>query len=186
VDTMDRDEMVDIDLPRRRGSAAQATRVWTWNDPDHTTLKVAGPPRAAARPSMRRLGGVTMRRISDWFAVLARASLALLHGVFEAALQEVRGEIDGGQQVSTSDAGNLGRSAGGRLWQLARTAVSRLTNFGRPSGNLQQGDLGHRVHFDRLHRMRAMIRAVAQRVLVRRRQQQTQPQSGQSQQGGRP
>jgi pyrrolidone-carboxylate peptidase len=160
VDTMRRDEMVDIDLPRRRGSAQQPTRVWTWNDSEHTTLKVAGPPRAAARPRMRRLGGVTVRRISDWFTALARASLARLHGVFEAALLEVRGEIDGGQQVPASDAGRLGSSAGGRLWQLARTAVGRFTNFGRSRGDLQQGDLGHRVHFDRLHRMRAMIRAL--------------------------
>jgi hypothetical protein len=38
--------------------------------------------------------------------------------------------------------------------------VQRLTNFGRPRGDLQRGDLGHRVHFDRLHRMRAMIRAL--------------------------
>jgi len=160
VDTMRRNEMVDVDLPRRRGSARQPTRVWTWNDSDNTVLKVAGPPRAAARPSMRRQGGVRMRRISDWFTALGRASLARLHGVFEAALHEARAMIDGGQQVSTADAGNLGSSAGGRLWQLARRAVQRLTNFGRSRGDLRRGDLGHRVHFDRLHRMRAMIRAL--------------------------
>ena len=160
VDTMRRNEMVDVALPRRRGSARQPTRVWTWNDSDNTILKVAGPPRAAARPRMRRLGGVRVRRISDWFTALGRASLARLHGVFEASLHEARAIIDGGQQVSTADAGSLGSSAGGRLWQLARGAVRRLTNFGRSRGDLRRGDLGHRVHFDRLHRLRAMIRAL--------------------------
>lgn len=101
-----------------------------------------------------------MRRISDWFSALAHASLARLHGVFEAALHEVRGEIDGGQQVPAADAETLGNKAGGRLWQLARRAVQRLTAFGRRRGDLRRGDLGHRVHFDRLHRMRAMIRAL--------------------------
>ncbi len=160
VSTMERDEMVDVDLPRPRGSARQPVRVWTWDDPDHTILEAAGPPRAASRPAMRRMGGVRARRISDWIRTLAGASLARLHGVLEAALHEVRSVIDGGQTVSTTDASTLGTSAGSRLWHFARAAVSRLAGFGRRGGDLEGGDLGDRVHFDRLHRLRAMIRAL--------------------------
>ena len=160
VGTMHRNKMQNTQLPQRPGSTSQPVQVWTWGDSDHTILKVAGPPRSHRRPPMQRLGGQRHRRISDWFRTLSRASLARLHGIFEAALHEMRALIDGGQSVSVQDATNLGHRAGNRLWLLARRAVSSLTNFGRRSGDLRRGDLGHRVHFDRLHRIRAMIRAL--------------------------
>jgi hypothetical protein len=160
VSTMRRNRMVDVELPRRRGSARQPVRVWSWNDPDHTILEAAGPPRATSRPAMRRVAGARARRISDWFRALSGAGLIRLHGIFEAALHEVRSIIDGGQAVSAADAGTLGTSAGSRLWHFAREAVSRFAGFGRSRGDLRRGDLGDRVHFDRLHRIRAMIRAL--------------------------
>lgn len=153
-------ELGDITLARRRGSRRAAQQVWGWHDADNTILVAAGPPRSATRPRMRRQGGQRIRRISDWFASLGSASLAALHGVFEAALHETRALLDGGQAVSNQDAMELGRRAGGRLWDLARKAVKKLANFGGRHGNLRRGDLGDRKHFEPLHRLRAMVRAL--------------------------
>jgi pyrrolidone-carboxylate peptidase len=154
------DRLRDIDLPPRRGSTAPPTRVWTWSDPDNTILEAAGPPRAASRPALRRIAGVRAPRLSDWLSPLRNAATDRLHGVFEAALHETRAVIDGGSAVASTDATNLGHTAGERLWNLARRAVRRLVAFGRRQGDLASGDLGERSHFEPLHRIRAMIQAM--------------------------
>ncbi len=122
---------------------------------DFTVIVSAGSPRAASRPRMTRVAGQTIRRISDWFNSLANASASRLHGVLEAALLEARSIIDGGQPVSATDATQLGNKAGNNLWSRATRAVRRLLG-----GSWRRGDVGGRTHFNPLHSMRAMIRAL--------------------------
>ena len=138
-------DLRDLPLPPRRGQAAAGTAVRQWTlDDGHTTLVAAGPPRAAERPQARRVQGQTTRRISDWFGSLRAAVRDTLHGVFEAALLELRALLEGGQSGLDADATALGRTAGERLWNLARAA----------------GDLGDESHFRPLLRMRALIAAL--------------------------
>jgi pyrrolidone-carboxylate peptidase len=160
VSTLEHDELQDVELPRRRGSSAPATRVWTWGDAGNTILEVAGPPRSAARPRMRGRGSARTARLSDWLGSIRAASATTLHGVFEGALHETRAVIDGGGAVPAAAATDLATTAGNRLWSLARRAVDRLVAFGRRRGDLGRGDLGDRAHFEPLHRIRAMIRAL--------------------------
>ncbi len=140
----------EIDSTRADGSVAK-----------FTILVAAGPPKAAARPAMRRIGGQRIRRISDWFRTLRRAPVSRLYGVFEAALLEARSIIDGGGTVTTPEAQQMGIAAGESLWSRARSAARRLQRAGsRYSRHLLRGDVGHRTHFEPLHRLRAMIRAL--------------------------
>jgi pyrrolidone-carboxylate peptidase len=135
-------DLRDLPLPLRRGQVTPV-RQWTLDD-GHTTLVAAGPPQAAARPQARRVQGQTTRRISDWFGALQTATRDTLHGVFEAALLELRALIENGQAGLDADATALGRTAGEGLWNLARAA----------------GDLGEESHFRPLLRMRALIAAL--------------------------
>ena len=116
---------------------------------EYTVLLAAGPPRAASRPATRRIGGLTIRRISDWFGRLRSAALSSLYGVLEAALLEARSIIDGGHTLTNSDAQAIGTNAGENVWDGARQAVGRKAN-----------DTGYESHFEPLHRMRAVIRAL--------------------------
>jgi hypothetical protein len=144
------DNLRDHELPPRPGHASSIPRprLWTWAD-GHTTLVVAGPPAAARRPAMRRLGGQMLRRISDWFVPLAQATRQTMHGILEAALLETRAVVESGQTVLDADATTLGRTAGERLWTMARGA-----------GKSNAGDLADETHFRPLQQMRAMIRAL--------------------------
>jgi pyrrolidone-carboxylate peptidase len=135
------DDLRDVDVPTRRGQAANAPqRLWTWDD-GHTTLVAAGPPRAAPRPAAQSSGGRRVRSISDWFATIRSATRDTLTGIFEAALLELRALIEGGQTGLDPDATTLGQTAGERLWESAR--ASR--------------DLSDESHFRPLQRLRALI-----------------------------
>ncbi len=123
--------------------------VWTWADLK-TTLVAAGPPASVARPATHNIGGVRVPRISDWFSALDRASRETLQPTLEAALLELRGKIDGGQTGLDHDAILLGRHAGDRLWNLARSQA-----------NSARGDrLAEESHFRPLMQMQAMIQAL--------------------------
>ncbi len=109
-------DLQDLQIPAVRGRASSGPRTWVWTLRDgHTTIVAAGPPASSRRPSMRRLHGQTIRRISDWFPSLTNISLDRFSGVFEAALLEVRAMIESGEVVSDQDAIDLGRVAGERL-----------------------------------------------------------------------
>jgi hypothetical protein len=128
---------------------------------EFTVLVAAGPPRAAARPAMRRIGGSTVRRLSDWFRSLRSATAVRLQAVMEAALQEARAILDGGNSVSTADATGLGEAAGENLWSRAKASVRHLYSAAnRRALNPDTGDVGNRSHFEPLHRIRAVIRAL--------------------------
>lgn len=139
----------DIDSRRANGSVEK-----------FTILVSAGPPRASTRPRMRRIAGQTVRRLSDWFNSLRNASASRLHGVLEATLLEARSIIDGGNTVTSTDATELGTRAGENLWSRATAAVRRLLGVRSRSNRLLSGDVGTRTHFEPLHSMRAMIRAL--------------------------
>jgi Domain of unknown function (DUF4157) len=150
TDHLSDDSLRDVELPAAPGQAARQTpeRRWTWSD-GNTTLVAAGPPAAAPRPSMRRIGGQTIRRISDWFTRLTSAARSALQGIFEAALLELRAMIEGGQTGLNNDAATLGRTAGEQLWSLART-----------QSQTPGGDLAEETHFRPLRQMRATIQAI--------------------------
>ena len=167
-------------LPSRRVESSSAisrsniqhpvTQNSVWGDVDSrradgsvnefTVIVSAGPSRAATRPQMRRIGGQRVRRLSDWFNSIRTASSSRLHGVLEAALLEARSIIDGGNTVSSGDATSLGTKVGENLWSRATAAVRRLLGVRSRSNRLLSGDVGSRTHFEPLHSMRAMIRAL--------------------------
>jgi hypothetical protein len=150
TDHLSEDSLRDLEQPVAQGRAATRPpeQRWTWSD-GNTTLVAAGPPAAAPRPSARRVGGQTIRRISDWFAQLASAARSRLQAIFEAALLELRAMIEGGQTGLNTDAATLGRTAGERLWSLARGQSQTPT-----------GDLAEETHFMPLRQIRATIQAI--------------------------
>lgn len=114
---------------------------WTWDD-GNTTLVVAGPARSAARPAMQTLAGVKTPRISDWFSALRAATQETLQGTLEAALAEARSVIEGGHAIIDSDAAELGRIAGQKIWDWAKAKP----RFGNES------------HFEPLKRLQETVR----------------------------
>jgi hypothetical protein len=118
VSSLRANSLRDITPPVTRGNP-DPQPAWTWDD-GNTTLVAAGPPRSAARPPMRKEGGVSMRRISDWFSALRSATQEALPGTLEAALAEARSTIEGGRMVADSDATELGRIAGQKIWDWAK------------------------------------------------------------------
>jgi hypothetical protein len=127
--------------------------VWTWIDRrdsngniiQFTVLVAAGPPRTAVRPAPQQAGAGGQRSLRDWLSALQDApNLERLQARFEAALQEARATIEGGGAVAPADGQALGRAAGERLWALAHRA----------------GDLGNASHFEPLHQLRQVIRAL--------------------------
>jgi len=135
VRTMEKQDMND--LPPEKPLA------WTWLD-GHTTLVVAGPPLAATRPAMQKKGGVTVRRISDWFGSLRGAARKRLQPTFESALGEVRAVIEGGDIVPDGTASELGRTAGERLWSLAK----------------DKPGFGNESHFEPLRQLQDTVRGL--------------------------
>lgn len=120
VDSLEANSLRDLTPPVTKSNPSPQS-AWTWAD-GHTTLVVAGPPRAAARPAMHKEGGVLARRISDWFGALQAATREALPGTLEAALAEARAVIEGGKTVADSDAAELGRIAGQKIWDWAKAS----------------------------------------------------------------
>jgi hypothetical protein len=110
----------DATLPQAKGKPEK--KIWTWDD-GHTTLVAAGPPVSAPRPAPKAVGkGPAERRIADWLPALSSAGADTLQGTLEAALLELRGDIEGGSSVPDARGVALGTAAGERLFALAKGA----------------------------------------------------------------
>ncbi|MBZ5522161.1 MAG: DUF4157 domain-containing protein [Acidobacteriia bacterium] len=140
IDTFKQDNLRDL-TPERTKAMPKPEPAWTWSD-GNTTLVAAGPPRSAARPGMRTLGGVTVRRISDWFGALKSATQESLQGVFEAGMAEARSVIEGGNAVADSDAQEMGRIAGQKIWDWAKA----------------KPEFGNKSHFEPLRQLQETVR----------------------------
>lgn len=101
-------------------------QVWVWDD-EHTTLVVAGPPRAAERPKPGKEDGRIRPRLADWLPVIARAGRAALTGVVEASMREALSMLERGDPLAEveGEARSLGRAAGQRLTVLDADLAKR-------------------------------------------------------------
>lgn len=131
--------------------------IWTWlplhgdPHPEFTILMVAGPPQSVRRPSQSAAGTPLLGRPSEWLGALRSAGPDNLQPRFEGALYSARSAVEGGATVlgtgrfAESEADELGKTAGERLWALNR---QRPTN------------LGDATHYRLLYELRAVIRGI--------------------------
>lgn len=114
-------ELQDVIIPAPHGAHAGTAGTPVWSDDGTTTLVVAGPPHAAARPAAHAEHGVPVRRVTDWRAALRGARAAAFAGTLEAALGELRAAVEAQAAVSDDDADAVGIAAGTGAWAHSST-----------------------------------------------------------------
>ena len=104
----------------------QTEQVWIWDD-KHTTLVVAGPPRAAERPKPGKEDGNVRPHLADWLPLIARADRAALTGVVEASMREALAMLERGDALPEveGEARSLGHAARRRLAVLDADLAKR-------------------------------------------------------------
>jgi hypothetical protein len=120
------DESVDSLRDTEVTIGGRTEQIWVWAD-KHTTLVVAGPPRAANRPKPGKEGGKVTPHLADWLPVIARANRAALTGTVEASMREALSMLERGVPLPEveGEARSLGRAAGERLAALDADLAKR-------------------------------------------------------------
>lgn len=131
--TLSGDDLQDVD------------NIWTVVHGDDAFSRVvsAGPSSSAARPQVKH---GKERNLGAWIVSVETApSFEELEAILELALREARADIESKHKDRVEPrAAELGQAAGQRLWTLAKQAKG----------------FGNQSHFEPLHRIRAMIRAL--------------------------
>lgn len=169
-----------IEVSRITGGRLLDNDADIWSFPTHEgrrdVLVAAGPPVTSAQPAARarREGPDVVRGLVDWVPDLRRVTnLVVLQALFEAALLEMRSLLEAGH-VRVADrqaAQNLGRqfarTAGERLWYLARRDAARASRRAQRRGNqrireqdLFAEDLAEESHYRPLRHMSTMLQSL--------------------------